>query len=73
MLTTPEALTRQWFTEVWDEGREDAIDRLLAPDGIVHLEPTQLVMQVIDQRFRTSQHVGHRIVAPIALGFNAIH
>jgi predicted ester cyclase len=36
MSTTPEALTRQWFKEVWDEGREASIDRLLAPDGVVH-------------------------------------
>jgi steroid delta-isomerase-like uncharacterized protein len=27
---------RQWFTEVWNERREDAIDRLMAPDGRVH-------------------------------------
>ena len=36
MSTTPEALTRQWFKEVWDEGREDAIERLFASDGVVH-------------------------------------
>jgi predicted ester cyclase len=29
-------LTRQWFQEVWNEGREEAIDRLLAPDAVVH-------------------------------------
>ncbi|MEO5894159.1 MAG: nuclear transport factor 2 family protein [Vicinamibacterales bacterium] len=36
MTPTPDSLTRQWFQEVWNEGREDAIDRLLAPDAIVH-------------------------------------
>ena len=36
MSTTPEAVVRQWFKEVWDEGREEAIDRLMAPDGQVH-------------------------------------
>ena len=32
----PDALVRAWFHEVWDEGREDAIDRLMAADAIVH-------------------------------------
>lgn len=36
MSATPDAVARQWFKEVWDEGREDAIDRLAAPDAIVH-------------------------------------
>lgn len=36
MSSTPDALTRQWFKEVWDEGREDAIDRIMAPDALVH-------------------------------------
>lgn len=36
MATTAEAVTRQWFQEVWDEGREDAIDRLGASDMVVH-------------------------------------
>ena len=29
-------IVRQWFKEVWDEGREDAIDRLMAPDALVY-------------------------------------
>jgi predicted ester cyclase len=33
---TPEEVARRWFKEVWDEGREDAIDRLMAPDGIAY-------------------------------------
>jgi steroid delta-isomerase-like uncharacterized protein len=33
---TPEAVMRAWFHEVWDEGKEEAIDRLMAPDGVVH-------------------------------------
>lgn len=33
---TPDQLVRQWFEEVWNEGREDAIDRLMAPDVLVH-------------------------------------
>ena len=31
MSQSPEAVVRRWFKEVWDEGREEAIDRLLAP------------------------------------------
>ena len=33
---TPDQLIRAWFHEVWDEGREDSIDRLLAADAQVH-------------------------------------
>lgn len=40
MSKTPEALVRQWFDELWNEGREDAIDRLLAPHALVHGLPT---------------------------------
>ena len=36
MVSTPDAITRQWFKEVWDEGREEAIDRLAHADLIVH-------------------------------------
>jgi predicted ester cyclase len=36
MSNTPDAVVRRWFKEVWDEGREEAIDRIAAPDAIVH-------------------------------------
>ena len=36
MTVTPDALARQWFKEVWDEGNESAIDRLMHPDAVVH-------------------------------------
>lgn len=36
MSTTPDSIARQWFREVWDEGREDAIDRLAHPSIVVH-------------------------------------
>jgi predicted ester cyclase len=36
MSDTPDALVRQWFKEVWDEGREDAIDKLMAPYGVAY-------------------------------------
>jgi predicted ester cyclase len=33
---SPDAVMRQWFQEVWNECHEDAIDRLMAPDGKIH-------------------------------------
>jgi predicted ester cyclase len=36
MTETPEAVVRAWFKEVWDDGREDAIDRLMAPFGVAY-------------------------------------
>ena len=33
---TPDEVARRWFKEVWDEGREEAIDRLMAPDAVAH-------------------------------------
>lgn len=36
MPSTPDTVARQWFKEVWDEGREDAIDRLMHPDAVAH-------------------------------------
>jgi steroid delta-isomerase-like uncharacterized protein len=30
------ALVRRWFEEVWNKGREDAIDEMFAEDGIAH-------------------------------------
>jgi steroid delta-isomerase-like uncharacterized protein len=37
---TPEAVVRQWFEQVWTQKREDAIERLLAPDALIHDLPT---------------------------------
>jgi steroid delta-isomerase-like uncharacterized protein len=31
-----ETLVHEWFEEVWNQGRVDAIDRLFAADGIAH-------------------------------------
>jgi steroid delta-isomerase-like uncharacterized protein len=36
MTRSPEAIVRQWFQEVWDERREEAIDRLMAPDAKIY-------------------------------------
>ena len=36
MLQTPDVITRRWFNEVWNEGREAAIDQLAAPDVVIH-------------------------------------
>lgn len=32
----PAELVQRWFHEVWDEGKEEAIDRIMAPDAKVH-------------------------------------
>ena len=36
MSNSPDAVVRAWFKEVWDEGREEAIDRLLAPYAVAY-------------------------------------
>jgi steroid delta-isomerase-like uncharacterized protein len=36
MSATPDAILRRWFQEVWNEGNEAAIDRLMAADTPVH-------------------------------------
>jgi steroid delta-isomerase-like uncharacterized protein len=33
-------VARAWFKEVWSEGREDVIDRLMAADAVIHDLPT---------------------------------
>jgi steroid delta-isomerase-like uncharacterized protein len=30
------ALIRRWFEEVWNKGREEAIDEMFAADGVAH-------------------------------------
>jgi hypothetical protein len=36
MASENKALVQRWFDEVWNRGRVDAIDELLAPDSVVH-------------------------------------
>jgi predicted ester cyclase len=36
MPMTPDAVIRTWFKEVWDEGREEAIDRLAHSNAVIH-------------------------------------
>lgn len=36
MSSTPDAVIRQWFEEVWNAGDEGAIDRLMSPGGTIH-------------------------------------
>ena len=36
MLQDPESVLRAWYELVWNEGREDAIDELLAEEGMAH-------------------------------------
>lgn len=40
MAATPEAVARDWFERVWNQGRESAIDELLAADARMHGLPT---------------------------------
>jgi predicted ester cyclase len=36
MTSNPESVLRTWFEEVWNQGREDTIDRLFAANGLAH-------------------------------------
>jgi predicted ester cyclase len=36
MADTPDAIAKRWFDEVWNNGDEAAIDRMMHPHGIVH-------------------------------------
>ena len=36
MSNAPDEIAREWFKEVWDEGREEAIDRLMAPFAVAY-------------------------------------
>ena len=36
MSAANKALVRRWFEEVWNQGRLEVIDELLAPDAIAH-------------------------------------
>ena len=36
MATKPDWVLRTWFEELWNQGKEETINRLLAPDGLVH-------------------------------------
>jgi steroid delta-isomerase-like uncharacterized protein len=36
MSVQPESVIRAWFDEVWNQGREETIDRIFAPDAVAH-------------------------------------
>jgi steroid delta-isomerase-like uncharacterized protein len=36
MANDPKTLVHEWFEQVWNKGDEEAIDRLLADDAVVH-------------------------------------
>ena len=40
MPQAPDTMIREWFEQLWNQKREDTIDRLLAPHGLVHGLPT---------------------------------
>lgn len=35
-MTTCETVLRRWFDEIWNRRNVDAVDELLAPDGVLH-------------------------------------
>lgn len=35
-MPSPDAVVRTWFEEVWNQGREETIDRLFAASGVAH-------------------------------------
>ena len=37
---TPDMVVREWFEQVWTQKREEAVDRLMASDALVHDLPT---------------------------------
>jgi predicted ester cyclase len=44
MSTSPGAVMREWFEQLWNQKQEDTIDRLLAPNGVAHgLGPEPIV------------------------------
>ena len=36
MANNNEAVIRRWFEEVWNQGREEAIDEMFAEEGVAH-------------------------------------
>ena len=36
MAPSPDVVLRTWFEELWNQGKEDTIDRLFAADAIAH-------------------------------------
>src|SRR4029077_8184 len=36
MADNPDSVMRTWFEELWNQGREDTIDRLFAKHGFAH-------------------------------------
>ena len=43
MPLAPDAIARTWFEEVWNQGSEQAIDRLMAPGAVFHGLPEPVV------------------------------
>lgn len=36
MSSDPHKIVHRWFEEVWNQGREETVDELFAPDGVAH-------------------------------------
>ena len=56
MAITPDAIARQWFKEVWDEGREEAIDRLA--DHLRGVLPSERPARWTRARWRANRQSG---------------
>ena len=65
---TPDALARQWFKEVWDEGNEAAIDRIMAPDARVHgLSPADGPPMIGPAAFKPVFHTFREALGDLAI------
>ena len=58
-MAATETVLHRWFEEVWNQGQEEAIDELLAPDAVVHgLGPEEIrgpsAFKPLYRNFRTA-------------------
>jgi hypothetical protein len=72
MPQSPEAVIRSWFDEVWNQGREDAIERLLSPNDVARLKSSlSIASQRVRQRESRSVNVGSRLLHFVELAWSA--
>ena len=46
-----EAIMRRWYDELWNQGRLEVFDDLVAPDGVLHAQGEELGREAARQRF----------------------
>lgn len=56
MSETQENMVGRWFQEVWNQGRRQTIDELLAPECVIHDGPTSLRGPAEFQKFFDRMH-----------------